>query len=199
MGWDCYPYTAFSTSIGSAPYDDLAAIHCSYEDIELCEGEHRGKRCTKELFESERLAHPDFKTVGHVMKKEDIRLAFRHPNTVVGSDCSLSRGYGHPRATGAFPRFLRLAIDGGWMSLSEAVSRITSLPAARLGLLQKGTLRPGADADLVLFDPHTIRDRSTFAEPLLPPEGISAVFIAGQKAVEDGKIINAGLGRSLRK
>ena len=50
---DCYPYSAFSTTIGSAPYDDLEAIHCSYEDIELCEGEHKGQRCTKEIFEQE--------------------------------------------------------------------------------------------------------------------------------------------------
>ena len=199
VGCDCYPYTAFSTRIGSAPYDDLTAMHCSYEDIELCEGKYRGQRCTKEIFEEERTTHPDYLTVGHVMKKEDILLAYRHPNTTVGSDCFLSNGNGHPRASGAFPRFLRLAADYGLMSLNEAISRITALPASRLGLTNKGTLHVGADADLVLFDPCNVCDCSTFSCPTLPPKGIAAVYLAGQCAVENGKIINAALGKAVRK
>lgn len=199
IGCDCYPYTAFSTTIGSAPYDDLKAMHCSYEDIELCEGEFRGKRCTKEVFETERQAHPGYLTVGHVMKAEDVQLAYAHPNVTVGSDCFLSKGQGHPRAAGAFPRFIRQYAIEGELSLNEALFRITALPAERLGLKNKGTLRAGADADLVIFDPKTIRDCATFSEPTLPPEGIDAVFISGQMAVCKGKITNAGLGRAVRK
>ena len=89
---DCYPYAAFSTRIGSAPYDDLEAMHCSYADIELCEGSYRGQRCTREIFEAERKAHPDYLTVGHVMREDEIRLAYRHPNVTVGSDCFLFDG-----------------------------------------------------------------------------------------------------------
>ena len=133
------------------------------------------------------------------MKKEDILLAYRHPNTTVGSDCFLSNGNGHPRASGAFPRFLRLAADYGLMSLNEAISRITALPASRLGLTNKGTLHVGADADLVLFDPCNVCDCSTFSCPTLPPKGIAAVYLAGQCAVENGKIINAALGKAVRK
>ena len=196
---DCYPYAAFSTRIGSAPYDDLDAMHCSYEDIELCEGIHRGERCTKEIFEAERKAHPDYLTVGHVMNEDEIRLAYRHPNVTVGSDCFLFGGNGHPRAAGAFPRFLgRLAPESG-LSLNEALFRITALPALRLGLAEKGTLRPGADADLVLFDPEEICDCATFDEPTLPPKGIKAVFLAGEPAVLDGKIVNGRLGRPIRR
>ena len=195
---DCYPYAAFSTRIGSAPYDDLEAMHCSYADIELCEGSYRGQRCTREIFEAERKTHPDYLTVGHVMRENEIRLAYRHPNVTVGSDCFLFGGNGHPRAAGAFPRFLgRLAPESG-LSLNEALFRITALPAMRLGLSQKGSLCPGADADLVLFDPEEILDCATFAEPTLPPKGIRAVFLAGEPAVLDGKIVNGRLGKPIR-
>ena len=195
---DCYPYTAFSTRIGSAPYDDLDAMHCSYGDIELCEGSYRGQRCTREIFEAERKAHPDYLTVGHVMREDEIRLAYRHPNVTVGSDCFLFDGKGHPRAAGAFPRFLgRLAPESG-LSLNEALFRITALPAMRLGLEEKGSLCPGADADLVLFDPGEILDCATFAEPTLPPKGIKAVFLAGSPAVLDGRIVADRLGRPIR-
>ena len=197
-GCDCYPYTAFSTRIGSAPYDDLEAIHCRYEDIELCEGPYRGQRCTAELFEQVRREQPDCLTVGHVMKEDEIRFAYRHPNVTVGSDCFLSEGQGHPRAAGAFPRFLNRSASEYGLGLSEALFRITALPARQLGLTGKGNLRPGSDADLVLFDPETIRDRASFAEPTLPPDGIAAVFIAGQEAVIDGRIVHALLGRAIR-
>ena len=197
VGSDCYPYTAFSTKIGSAPYDDLAAIHCRYEDIELCEGIYKGKRCTKQLFEEERNNHPETLTVGHVMKEEEIRMAFRHPNVTVGSDAFLSRGNGHPRAAGAFPRFLSRYAPACGLNLYEAIERITLLPAKKLGLSTKGTLKSGSDADLVIIDPERLTDRATFEAPTLPPDGISMVLIGGQPAVKDGKIIDGTLGRAL--
>ena len=195
---DCYPYAAFSTTIGSAPYNDLEAIHCDYLDIELCEGEYRGKRCTKEIFERERAIHPEYLTVGHVMNEDEIRLAYRHPNVTVGSDCFLSEGKGHPRAAGAFPRFLSRYAPACGLSLCEALYRITTLPARRIGLKNKGTLRPGADADLVLFDPVQLTDCATFSEPILPPKGIKAVIIGGEAAVLEGKIQRSNLGRAVR-
>ena len=197
-GCDCYPYDAFSTRIGSAPYDDLEAMHCGYGDIELCEGTHKGERCTKELFEAERNAHPDYLTIGHVMNEEEIVLAYRHPDVTVGSDCFLSDGKGHPRAAGAFPRFLSRYAPKSGLSLCEALSRITSIPARRLGLSGKGTLFPGADADLVIYDPEQLSDCATFSEPTRPPKGIREVIIAGETAVLDGKIVNGALGRAIR-
>ncbi len=196
---DCYPYTAFSTKIGSAPYDDLSAMHCLPSDIEMCEGEFKGRRCTEEIFEKERREHPEYLTVGHVMQEEDVRLALMHPSVMLGSDCFLSSGNGHPRAAGAFPRFLSRCTGEKGLSLFSAIEKITSLPAARLGLPNKGNLRRGSDADLVLFDAHRIRDRATFSEPTLPPEGIAAVLLGGQVAVREGKILCGHLGKAIRK
>ncbi len=196
---DCYPYDAFSTAIGSAPYDDLESMHCRVEDIEMCEGVYRGRRCTQEIFDRERAEHPEYLTVGHAMKEDEIRLALMHPNVTLGSDCILSEGNGHPRAAGAFPRFLNRYVGEGGLSLFEALYKITAMPAERLKLPHKGTFRRGADADIVIFDPETIRDRSTFMDPVRAPEGIAAVFVAGQPAVADGKILNGRLGYSIRK
>ena len=198
VGCDCYPYDAFSTTIGSAPYDDLEAIHCRYEDIEICEGNHKGERCTQELFEEERKNHPEHLTVGHVMQKEEIRTAYRHPNVTVGSDVFLNHGNGHPRAAGAFPRFFRVYAPACGLNLYEAVERVTAIPAERLGLCKKGTLKPGADADIVVFDPERIKDNSTFHHPTAAPDGLSYILINGQTAVKDGKITNGQLGRALR-
>ena len=197
-GCDCYPYDAFSTTIGSAPYDDPASIHCRYEDIEICEGKHRGKRCTRELFEEERKNHPEYLTAGHVINEEEIIRAYRHPNVMVGSDAFLNHGSGHPRAAGAFPRFLRVYAPACGLSLFEAIARVTVLPAGRLGLRNKGTLKPGADADLVIFDPESIADHSSFEHPTAAPGGIAWVLINGLPAVKDGKITNGSLGRALR-
>ena len=126
-------------------------------------------------------------------------MAFRHPNVAVGSDCFLSDGNGHPRAAGSFPRFLSVYAKRCGLSLQEALFRLTALPAQRLGLPDKGTLRPGADADIVLFDPDLLKDRATFQQPTLPPDGIRAVFVAGHPAVMDGKIVNGSLGKAIRK
>ena len=198
VGCDCYPYDAFSTTIGSAPYDDLEAIHCQYEDIEICEGDHRGERCTEKLFKEERKNHPEHLTIGHVIKDEEIRTAYRHPNVMVGSDAFLNHGNGHPRAAGAFPRFFRVYAPACGLSLYDAIERVTTIPALRFGLCNKGTLKPEADADIVVFDPEKIADNSTFRNPTAVPSGILWVLINGKPAVKDGKITNGKLGRALK-
>jgi N-acyl-D-amino-acid deacylase len=87
----------------------------------------------------------------------------------------------HPRGAGTFPRVLgRFVRDEKWLTLPDAVRKMTSMPAARLGLKDRGTIRRGMKADLVIFDPETIIDRSTFEQPRLRARGVHRVFVNGQ-------------------
>jgi len=197
---DCYPYSAFSTSIGSTTYDEgwLDRYHCGYDVLEICEGDYKGQRCTEEIFRKVRKEHPDYETVCYVMKEEEIRTALRHPNVMLGSDGVLSEGNGHPRAAGAFPRFLREFAKSGILTWYEAIEKMTSLPAERMQLKSKGRLNAGADADIVIFDPEAIRDNATFASPVTPPDGICSVLIGGEIVLRNGEILRDDLGRSVR-
>ena len=198
---DCYPYDAFSTGIGETTYDPgwLERYNCGYDVVELVEGKYKGQRCTKEIFEEMRRDHPEYMTICYVMQQNDVDLAFRHPNVLIGSDGTLSAGQGHPRAAGAFPRVLGRYVRAGKLGLDDAIARMTSLPAKQLGLSQKGTLRVGADADVVIFDPETILDRATFADPLVSPAGIDCVLIGGEIALDHGEVLCANAGRAARR
>ena len=201
IAMDCYPYFAFSTRLGTPTYDPgwLDRYHCGYEVLEFCEGKYKGQRATAETFAEMRRDFPECITVCYVMKEEDVRLAFRHPNVMLGSDGITDNGQGHPRAAGAFPRFLAEFARKGTVSLYDAVAKMTALPADRLRLESKGRLSVGADADITIFDYETIRDGATFAEPALPPEGIEMVFIGGEIALEKGRIVKETCGRAVRK
>ena len=201
IAMDCYPYFAFSTRIGTPTYDPgwLERYHCDYGVLEFCEGKYKGQRATRETFEEMRRDFPQCITVCYVMKQEDICLAFSHPNVMVGSDGLMSKGQGHPRAAGSFPRFLARFAREGSVSLYDAVAKITALPAARLGLESKGRLNVGADADITVFDFEKIRDCATFAEPGLAPEGIDYVLIGGEIVAENCRIVKQNCGRAVRK
>lgn len=197
---DCYPYFAFSTRLGTPTYDPgwLERYHCDYDVLEFCDGKYKGQRATKETFDEMRTCFPQCLTVCYVMKEADIRLAFRHPSVMLGSDGITDNGRGHPRCAGTFPRFLAEFVKKGDLSLYEAVKKMTTMPALRLNLHQKGHLGIGADGDVTIFDYETIRDRATFADPALPPEGIAYVFIGGEMALKDGKILKDTCGKSVR-
>jgi N-acyl-D-amino-acid deacylase len=112
------------------------------------------------------------------MTEDDIRTFYQQPWVMVASDGGI--GMRHPRGAGSFPRVLgRYVREKGWLTLEEAIRKMTSLPAARLDLEDRGVIRPGAAADLVLFDPERVLDRSTFAEPFLLSEGIVKVWVNG--------------------
>jgi N-acyl-D-aspartate/D-glutamate deacylase len=108
-------------------------------------------------------------------------------------------GLPHPRLYGTFPRVFAQYVRGrGEISVSEAVRRMTSLPAGRFGLTDRGTLTPGAWADVVVFDPATIRDTATFTDPKREPDGVGWVIVNGVLAVDRGRHTGARAGRLLR-
>ena len=137
-----------------------------------------------------------------MMDDTDIERILKHPGTMIGSDGIPGFGSAkpHPRMTGTFPRILgHYAREKGVISLEEAIRKMTSLPAQTFGIYKKGILRPGMDADIMIFDPSAVIDKSTFEDPLQPPEGIRWVIVNGEVAVEDGKIAGATSGKVLRR
>ncbi len=144
--------------------------------------------------------------IGFGMSEENTARLLAHPLGMVCSDGGayapygpLSSGSPHPRGYGTFPRFLAHYVrDRGILSLEEAVRKITRMPAERLGLLDRGLVRPGMVADLVAFDPATIEDRATFEDPHQYPEGIPVVVVGGQVTIRDGEQTGVLAGRAVR-
>lgn len=133
----------------------------------------------------------------HSMKDEDIRVFYQQPWVMVSSDGGI--GSRHPRGAGSFPRVLGLfARERHWLSLPEAVRKMTGLPAWRLGLTDRGLIRAGFKADLVLFDPKRVIDRATFQQPQLLADGISRVFVNGVEVWQEGLATGKRPGRALR-
>lgn len=198
---DCYPYEAFSTHIGSSAFDNqwLESRGCDYDVLEITRGKYQGQRCTKELFDELRRDDPTCLVVCHSIQPGMMETALTHPSVILVSDGLMDHGQGHPRAAGAFPRFLATLVRDGKVSLYDAINKMTAMPAQRLGLAQKGRLNVGADADVVIFDLKTVADKATFLEPTLAPVGIEYVLMNGEIAMQNGKILRGNLGRALRK
>ncbi len=141
------------------------------------------------------------------MSEEDVETIMRAPWVAFGTDGMavaptgpLSRGKPHPRYYGTFPRILgRFVRERGILSLEEAIRKATSLPAQRLGLRDRGLLREGFWADIVVFDPETIIDRATYDDPHRFPEGIAHVVVNGVPVIDRGRHTGARPGRVLRK
>ena len=138
----------------------------------------------------------DAGVIGHTMIAEDMKLFLQQPWAMVASDGGINTS--HPRGAGTFPRVLgRFVRDEKWLSLPEAIKKMTSLPAARLKLKDRGTIAVGMKADLMLFDPETIIDRSTFEQPRLRPRGINRVFVNGRPVWTGDSPENERAGRVL--
>ena len=121
----------------------------------------------------------DVGVIGHTMAEDDMRTFLRQPWAMVASDGGVS--VSHPRGAGTFPRVLgRFVREAKWLTLPDAIRKMTSMPAARIGLRDRGIVRVGMKADLVIFDPDTVVDRSTFEQPRLRARGIHRVFVNGQ-------------------
>ncbi len=148
----------------------------------------------------------DIDAIFFCMSEENLRTILRQSWIMVGSDAAvrdtvgpLSSDMPHPRAFGTFARMLEMVRDEKLMSLEAAVGSMTNRPAARMGLKDRGLLKTGYRADLVLFDPQTVRDTATYAKPQQYPAGIRAVMVNGSWVVRDGASTQQMPGRLLRK
>jgi N-acyl-D-amino-acid deacylase len=132
------------------------------------------------------------------MTEDDLAVLLRDPRVFIASDGGI--GVAHPRGAGAFPRVLsRYVRQQRLLTLESAIHKMTGGPADRLGLGDRGRLAVGARADVVVFDPRTVRDRATLARPHLRPEGIVHVLVAGTPVVTMGRVTGARPGRALRR
>ncbi len=138
---------------------------------------------------------------------KDMQLALVQPWCSIGSDGSayaiegpLRRGNPHPRSFGTFPRVLGVYVrELKLLRLEDAIRKMTSLNAAKLGIVDRGLIRPGNYADLTLFDPARVVDRATYTKPFEYSEGIEWVIVNGQVVLEKGKHTEARAGRALRR
>ncbi len=188
---ECYPYIAGMTDIKSAIFDEgwQEVFGIDYKDLQWAA---TGERLTKETFAQYR------QTGGMVavfsMTEEVVTVAIKSPLTIIASDGILENGKGHPRTAGTYSRILgKYVREQNTLTLMDALTKMTLMPAQRLerrvpSMRNKGRIRPGADADLTIFDPQSISDRSTFQEPARYAEGIQFVIVNGVVIVRDGQL-----------
>lgn len=143
------------------------------------------------------------RVVLHSMAEEDVRRIMQHPTSMIASDGGIPApgvGAPHPRSYGTFARVLGHHVrEEGVLSMREAIHKMTGLPARRLALADRGVLQEGAIADVTVFDPTTIIDHATFADPHQFASGVQHVFVAGEAVLRDGSVTGARPGRVLRK
>jgi N-acyl-D-amino-acid deacylase len=139
----------------------------------------------------------------HAIQEEDVQRVIRHPAAMIASDggpAIFGRGVPHPRSYGTFVRVLgRYVREFKILGLEDAVRKMTSFPARRIGITDRGVIRVGMKADLVVFDPATVRDTANFERPHQYAEGVVAVFVNGVAVFENGRMTGARPGRILRK
>lgn len=187
---EVYPYTAASTSLESAIFDEgwQEMLGISYGDIQW---EATGERLTQETFEQYR------RTGGiviiHMMKAEWIKKGLAHPVTMIGSDGMPYAPGAHPRTAGTFSRILgKYVREENVLALPTAIKKMTLMPAQRLEQLspmmrRKGRIQIGADADITIFDPKTVIDKADF-KGLAYSEGIIHVFVNGVLMLNNGEL-----------
>jgi N-acyl-D-aspartate/D-glutamate deacylase len=165
-----------------------------------------GKSPEDALLDLIELAHTRIDVVRFVMKEDDVRLGLKQPWVSLGIDDAgqavdgpFAGERGHPRAFGSAARLLgHYARDLRLFSVEEAVRKMTSQPAQRLGLYDRGLLRPGMAADITVFDPATVRDRATYEDPLRYSEGIEYVIVNGRLVLDAGKMTSERPGRFMK-
>jgi N-acyl-D-amino-acid deacylase len=218
---DCYPYEAWHSNIEvlvpNKKYDDPPSVERALSDvggpshvtITACKAHpsYAGKNL-EEIAKAEGITPVALfskivqdggaDVIGHSMKTEDVEIFYKQPWVMVASDGGIACD--HPRGAGTFPRVLgRFVRERHLLTLEEAIRKMTSLPASRMKLSDRGRIAPGMKADLVLFDPKTIIDRSTFEDPRRLSEGIELVVVNGEAVWSGGKPTGAHPGRALKR
>jgi len=134
------------------------------------------------------------------MDEDDVRRIMVHPRSMIGSDGLPHDAFPHPRLWGTFPRVLGHYARGlGLFSMETAVHKMTGRAAEAYGIEDRGVLREGAYADLVLFDPATVVDRATPADPQAPSVGIRRVWVNGREVYREGAVTGERPGRAVRR
>ncbi len=217
---DCYPYDAWASTITvlvpSRRHDDRAAVKKGLDDvgggqnvlITNCSShrDYEGKTLEQIAKAAAETAVDVYmqivrdggaSVVCQSMTSADIKTFYQQPWVMVASDGGI--GMRHPRGAGTFPRVLGLYVrERKWLTLEEAIRKMSSFPARRLGLKDRGLIKAGMKADLVIFDPEKVIDRSTMTQPGLEPDGIKYVLVNGKTVVAEGKVADAS-GEILRQ
>jgi N-acyl-D-amino-acid deacylase len=147
------------------------------------------------------LARGSCQTVYHAIDEADVERIMKYPWTMIGSDGEVpifGKGVLHPRSYGTFARVLGVYVrERKILTLEDAVRKMSSFPAQRLGLSDRGLLRPGMKADVVIFDPATVADRAVFGNPHQYAAGFSHVIVNGELIIDDGRVTERRPGRIL--
>lgn len=200
---EAYPYGAGMTEIRSAMFDNWK----TWPDSRF--GLHQlvstGERLTRKTFEQARSkSGTDVTVIIHGRSEEQTRAAIVSPLSMIASDGFISNGRGHPRTSGSYSKVLgKYVRDEGALTLMDALRKMTIEPARRLearvpAMASKGRIRVGADADLTIFDPATVSDRSTYEDATIPAAGIPYVIVGGEVVVDGGQLTAARPGRAIR-
>ena len=201
ISFDCYPYAAGSSTLDLRQVDERVKITITWSDPHpemagqtLAEIAQRW--AVDQIAAATRLRPAG--AIYHSISEDDMRRILQHPATMIGSDGLPNDPMPHPRLWGAFPRVLgRYSRDVKLFPLTEAVHKMTGLTAQRFHLHDRGLIKPGYAADIVLFDPDTIADTATFGQPISPAAGILAVWVNGVLSYRGGKATGARAGRFL--
>jgi N-acyl-D-amino-acid deacylase len=210
---DAYPYAAGSTVLAAArqvrrdvdPDGVVVAsvsTHREYEGKSIRQiGDLLGIDDPAAIIDRVLSEEPTAVAVFHTMKEDDVRRVLTHPLCMIGSDgIPTPTGKPHPRLYSCFPRVIhRYSREAGLFPLEEAIRKMTSLPARRFKLADRGELREGAFADIVIFDAELLEDVATYEEPRQYPHGIEYLLVNGRVAAEHGKQTETHAGRLVRR
>jgi N-acyl-D-amino-acid deacylase len=189
LTFDCYPYDAFCTIIGTPIFDDGFVERWRGKGPEVLRaltGRFRGQTLTWDSFREMRREEPESFVAAFTMDRDEVESCIADPGCVIASDTYYNGGGAHPRMSGTFPRGLRIARKHGY-SWRGALEKVTTMPADVMEI-DAGRLDVGKAADIVVFRPDEYTDKATFDEPFLPPSGVKLVLVGGYPAARDGEV-----------